>query len=266
MRLQPRSATFLVVIGALLLSSVSVRAIDYLANNRQGEVVACSSGEVLVVMKSGTLCVDQYEASPVADCAFPAPLTQDDTVINIAQSCGVTSVAGVLPWRFVSQIEAKQICAQSGKRLPTPGEWYELALATQSVESCIEDLGTGEVALTGSRQCVTAHKIHDLVGNLWEWTDAVVVDGVYNSRTLPQSGYIAALDGDGVVTTTASTSLDQFGADYAWVEPLGTMGVLRGGFFGSGSDGGVFAQNISTKTTAATQGIGFRCVRDITSS
>jgi hypothetical protein len=265
MRLQPRSATILVVIGAVILSTLLVRANDYLANRAEtNEATTCTPGAVLVRLPDKTLCVDQYEASPAPNCAFLDPLTQRDTAVNVAQGCGMVSAPGLSPWRFVSQVEAKQICAQSGKRLLSPSEWYELALATQLISSCLDESGNGRTVPTGSRSCVTLHEIHDLVGNVWEWTDAVVVDGQYKGRQLPASGYIAALDGEGIVTEVSSSSSEQFGADYAWIASAGTVGVLRGGFFGSGTDGGVFAQNISTKTTDATPGIGFRCARELT--
>ena len=43
----------------------------------------------------------------------------------------------------------------------------------------------------------------------------------------------------------------------------GVRGMIRGGFYGSGEDAGIFAQNMSVALDSRTAGIGFRCVKDL---
>jgi hypothetical protein len=39
--------------------------------------------------------------------------------------------------------------------------------------------------------------------------------------------------------------------------------MIRGGFYSSGEDAGLYTINASIPTSFATQGIGFRCVQDL---
>jgi formylglycine-generating enzyme required for sulfatase activity len=98
---------------------------------------------------------------------------------------------------------------------------------------------------------------------VWEWTRDVSKNGIYKDQTLPESGHVALVDPDGVVLKTSSLPNASFGDDYASISREGTRGFLRGGFYGSGEDGGIFAQNIAAPLDLATIGVGFRCVRDI---
>src|SRR3990167_1666321 len=166
---------------------------------------------------------------------------------------------GAEPWRFVTYTEASQLCARDGKRLPTAEEWYKVALGHTDVTACF----TATLAKTGANNCVTPTGIHDLVGNVWEWTADTVTGGMYNNNELPNSGYVALVDGSGLVIETTETPNPQFGEDYAWIDKSGVRGLLRGGFYGSGDDGGVFAQNIAVPLNFTATGVGFRCVKDV---
>ena len=54
-----------------------------------------------------------------------------------------------------------------------------------------------------------------------------------------------------------------FGEDYALTNSLGVFGMIRGGFYGGGSDAGTFAQNLAVPLDLRTTGVGFRCVQDL---
>jgi formylglycine-generating enzyme required for sulfatase activity len=116
---------------------------------------------------------------------------------------------------------------------------------------------------TGSTNCVTAAGIADLVGNVWEWVDGQVTDGVYDDRTLPERGYVSSVDADGIVLTTDRSPSATYGNDYAITSARDTFGIIRGGHFGSGDDAGLHAQNLAVPFTLATAGVGFRCVRSL---
>jgi formylglycine-generating enzyme required for sulfatase activity len=102
-----------------------------------------------------------------------------------------------------------------------------------------------------------------MVGNVWEWIDGQVTDGVYENRTLPQSGYVALVDTNGVVVETKAEASAEFGDDYAQTDSKGLRGIIRGGFYKSGSDAGVFAQNLSVPLDFKAIGVGFRCIKDL---
>jgi formylglycine-generating enzyme required for sulfatase activity len=102
-----------------------------------------------------------------------------------------------------------------------------------------------------------------MVGNVWEWVDGQVTEGVYDGRTLPQSGYVTLVDTNGVVAETANKASAEFGEDYALTDSKGLRGMIRGGFYKSGNDAGIFAQNLSVPLDFKATGVGFRCVKDV---
>ena len=63
-----------------------------------------------------------------------------------------------------------------------------------------------------------------------------------------------------MATLTSQSPSQDFEQDYLWQSPEGIYGVLRGGFFGSGEDAGVYAVHAKTAPTVAAIAIGFRCV------
>lgn len=261
--------TTLVVIGAVVFSTVAIQASDMLRNidtKLTGLVIEssgpCGEGAVLINLGSGPLCVDIYEASANGECPVKSPDTQTETQENInAYECTATSKQSVTPWRYVSLSQAQQLCARSGKRLPTNDEWYGIAVSMGTQEGCVTD--SQNPSVTGSGQCVTQSGVYDMVGNLWEWIDAEVFDGQYNQRPLPESGYVYVVDSNGVVIETSPEAVEEYGDDYATTKLTGVRGVLRGGFYGSGEDAGIYAQNISASLDSKLPGVGFRCVRSI---
>jgi formylglycine-generating enzyme required for sulfatase activity len=110
---------------------------------------------------------------------------------------------------------------------------------------------------------VSAIGAYDSIGNVWEWVDAQVIDAAYDGRTLPETGYVVSVDMHGVALQTQEVGDELHGKDYFWSSTSGVFGIIRGGFYGSGDDAGLYAVNASVPTTFAAQGVGFRCVRDI---
>jgi len=261
----------LIGVGALILSTVAIQASDLLRGvegNLAGlvseSVPVCGEGAVQILLGSHSLCVDAYEASAGTACPHAEPRNPVETQDNANNSdCKPESKQNVMPWRFVSLTQAQQLCARSGKRLPTNEEWYKIVSGFTDHASCNINAQANEPASTGSFSCVTPSGVHDMIGNVWEWIDEEVVDGSYNSRTLPQSGFVALVDSDGVVVETSNEAKAEFGEDYAWTSNEGVRGVLRGGFYGSKEDAGVFAQNMSVPLDLKATGVGFRCVRDL---
>lgn len=268
MKLKDWPRGLLIGFFALVLSTLGIQASDEfrgISSSLSGTVLnsseSCGVGEVLVVVDGRSLCFDIYEASPNDECLYADPKSGQETVFNLAQSdCQAESKAAVLPWRFVTYTQAQQLCARSGKRLPTNNEWYKNALSIVDPVACFNN---NSLQSTGANNCLTQNGISDLIGNVWEWMEDIVVDGSYEGRALPASGYVGLVDNAGVVLETKTEPDPGFALDYAWINQEGTRGFLRGGFYGSGSDGGIFSQNLTIPLNFAATGVGFRCVRDL---
>jgi formylglycine-generating enzyme required for sulfatase activity len=115
---------------------------------------------------------------------------------------------------------------------------------------------------TGSfASCVTQNGVHDAIGNAWEWTSDDVIDGSWNGRKLPESGYVAQVDQAGVAVRSDQAPQEGFYEDYFWSKEEGAFGMMRGGFYGSRSDAGIYALHAETLPTTEGAAISFRCVQ-----
>lgn len=221
----------------------------------------CRSGMVPIQSNENVVCVDVYEASPGEGCPHTDPANMLETEKNVeSDTCYAASVADVDPWRFVSLAQAQRMCASAGKRLPTPDEWYRFALGVDT-EHCVIDNETPQ--RTGNNPCASAAGVYDTVGNVWEWVDTTITHSNYNGRSLPEEGYVASVDSSGIAITSADAPDVLYEEDYFWSESEGVFGMIRGGFYGSGPDAGLYAVNASVPTDFASQGVGFRCVEDM---
>ncbi len=270
MKFLAHSKVLLVIVGATVLSTLGIAASDSLNGISTRlfptadslSVTDCEKGSVLVAYGDHAVCMDLFEASPSAKCLFREPKSELETEVNIAESkCVPTIEEGLSPWRFVSYTEAAQLCARVGKRLPTNKEWYLAALGTTDVSRCTLQADLPILAI--ANDCSTAAGVYNLVGNVWEWVSDTVTDGKIFGRALPTSGYITLVDEAGVVLETGESPSGDFGGDYATVGEAGVFGILRGGFYGSKSDGGIFSQNLAAPLSLTAAGVGFRCVRDV---
>lgn len=259
----------LVIVVSVTCTTLGIGASDMLSGTSGsllGQLVGstpavCPSDMVPVASALTFTCVDVYEASAGPDCLNPSPTSNIETMANIESgTCQAVSVPGVAPWRFVTREQAATICAQAGRRLPTAAEWHRYSLGTP-VSAC--NLTTNMLYPAGKGgRCVSGAGVFDAVGNVWEWVSDDIIDGVYNGHVIPQSGYVTQVDSSGIATETNAIQPDaQFGADYIWSETNGAYGVLRGGFYGSQNDGGLYSVQGATKPTFSGAAIGFRCVQ-----
>jgi formylglycine-generating enzyme required for sulfatase activity len=259
----------LVIVGALIVTALGIDAADTLTGNGGtllSSVVStkngCGVGMVSVDSVLGISCVDSYEASTGKECPALLPSNSLESYKNAdTKACVPVSEEERTPWAFVTRDQAMQLCARAGKRLPTSAEWYALSLGMAETEaSC--NVQEGAVKETGNKsECVTPEGVHDMVGNLWEWVSDDIIDGNYNNRSLPMSGYVTQVDNTGVAIVTEMNENEAYGKDYFWSSETGAFGMIRGGFYGSGEDAGLYTVHADTLTNAANAGIGFRCVK-----
>jgi len=261
----------LVGLGAVALSTLGLQATDLMQGVESslfGSLLEtggpCGTHAVPLLLGGRTLCVDQYEASPSEECSVGSIKSLVDTETNLTDGdCAAATEPGVEPWRFVSLTDAQQLCARSGKRLPTNEEWYKTVSGFGDQDQCVTDTDNDTPQPTGKAACVSPLGVYDLIGNVWEWIDEEVTDGQYRERSLPETGYVQSVDTDGIVVTTGNSANTNYGEDYAWTSDDGVRAIIRGGFYGSGDDAGIYSQNIAVPTDCRAAGVGFRCVKDI---
>jgi formylglycine-generating enzyme required for sulfatase activity len=254
--------------GAVAFSTLGIFASDTLRGIDSGANIAgvggagtCKEGSAPLRVEGDVICVDLYEASPSKGCPHQQLLSAIETERNAnASGCYAASVRGASAWTHISLPQAQRMCAGAGKRLPTGKEWYHIALGTDP-DSCV--IRGNAVSLTGSVECVSSMGAYDVIGNVWEWVDETVIDGTYGGRALPEEGYVTSVDADGVAITTGKAEDELYGEDYVWTKSEGIFGMIRGGFYSSVDDAGLYTMNASIATSFATQGIGFRCVEDV---
>lgn len=258
----------LVVIGAVIFSTISIFAADTMRGvERDFGILSrdggggCAAGMSAFNINEQVVCVDMYEASPGELCPYSIPQSALESERNANTSgCYAASIEGEIPWSFVSLPQAQRMCAGAGKRLPTSAEWYHIALGTDA-DACIIKATSPQV--TGTVTCVSGGGVFDAVGNVWEWVDETVVGNTFDGRTLPEEGYITSVDASGVAITSGIDKDELYGADYIWSKSEGVFGMIRGGFYGSETDAGLYTINASVPTSFASQGVGFRCVEDM---
>ncbi len=260
----------LVTVGIVLLTSFSIDATDTLRSSQtalgifaQGVVNEdCPAGMETVSTGELRFCIDTYEAGVGDTCIVAEPKSPSETALNAVDAdCEVISQSAVLPWRFVTSLQAEQLCARVGKRLPTAQEWYQAALGTIDSAECNT---AGTLQPSGKNEaCRSGSGAFDMVGNVWEFVQGGVLDGELNRNVLPGSGYVSAVNGSGVPTESSTTPQVIFNDDYIWSSAEGSFAVMRGGYYGSGSDGGLYSMHAMITRDFSSGAIGFRCAKSL---
>lgn len=259
----------LVTVGIVVLTALGIDAADTISGSRNtllGQLVgsvegSCPAGMMEVSVAATFSCVDIYELSPSKNCPNAIPKNGQDTLNNLNDSdCEAVAQDKSTPWRFITRDQAVAMCLKSGKRLPTNEEWHMIALGTPDNDSCnIETSGVQESGV--HTECKSSLGVYDAVGNVWEWTSEEVVSGKLKDRALPETGYVVRADAAGIAAETSTTSSAQYGNDYIWTNPNSVWAIMRGGFYGSGEDAGIYAVHADVPGDMFGDAIGFRCVQ-----
>lgn len=261
----------LIISGALVVTALGIDAADTFEGSRftlmaslikrTGDSAVCVPGTVPVWLESGTLCVDQFEASAAPGCVYREPPSIAYTQDNMNNTnCAPESIAGALPWRYVTRTQAEQLCARVGKQLITPTVWYQSALGTDETK-CNTN---AELAATGVyTECVSGVGVYDMVGNVWEWVQGDVATGIFDGRALPASGYVSLVDSKGIALETLAQGTSSYAYDYLWSAATGTTALMRGGFYGGQSDAGLYSVHAGVRSDFASAAVGFRCMQPL---
>jgi formylglycine-generating enzyme required for sulfatase activity len=273
MRYLSRSVRFFLVTGGIIaLTSVSIDATDLLRGSQSAlgllarEATTASCGEGMVegeYADRSRFCIDAYEVSASEACPHTVPGSSIETTLNTnTGACGPVSITQSMPWVHVARVQAEQLCARVGKRLPTAEEWYLAARGTPDNGGACNV--SGSLEKTGeSPDCRSGIAAFDMVGNVWEWVSGEVVGGVVGDVLLPPEGYIAAVSEIGIPTATASTGVAVYNNDYLWSEGSESFAMMRGGFHGSRDDAGVYTLHAAVAPEFTSAAVGFRCAKSL---
>lgn len=252
------------VVGASESCGNNEDALDWAITPVQAAPEGCPPDSV----RSGTICIDKYEASvwQTTNDAVIQKIKDGTVTLADLQAAGAVqrgassddydsggcpdtgngctnlyavSIPGVTPSRFLSWFQAVASARNAGKRLPTNQEWQAAALGTPDGSPCAVS-GSGP-APTGTAGCNSDVGAFDMVGNVWEWV----------AEWVPLSPTCASWEFSDDFMCLA-------GADTT----AGPGALIRGGNFLSGTSAGVFA--VSGGASASNGGIshfGFRAAR-----
>ena len=193
-----------------------------------------------------SFCIDKYEASVDGDGK-------------------ALSVAGVKPKVSISQTAAKAACEAGGKRLCYDWEWMAACNLDGERYFLIEEEDDERYSCNTYNKCSrsncdTGHNakcksdagVHDMIGNVWEWTDELVPNGSWAG----DDGYVGEILGE---------SKAKYGDDYLYGMGSGGEGnvFLRGGGWyrsaGNSPRPGCFDLDLTLEPSLADSLIGFRC-------
>jgi formylglycine-generating enzyme required for sulfatase activity len=198
--------------------------------------------------------------APFGHASYPANFPTDGNWTPLAGSSPPTpgvyavSVAGVLPTACVTQFQAGQACALSGKHLIRNDEWQRAAAGTpdpgnldDGVSTCVTN--SAGPANTGSRSaCVSNWGASDMVGNVaeWvaEWQDKATGSGANWSSVGVNGGDYSLFGGD-----ASSSASNLPGAP------------VRGGAWNYTTGAGVFNVIVDVGPEYSFHLYGFRCAR-----
>ncbi|MFO0649954.1 MAG: hypothetical protein U0326_27285 [Polyangiales bacterium] len=196
----------------------------------------------------------------------------------------VVRTPGTPPARWITWFQALEVCANSGKELPTGVQWLRAASGTT------DDASLCNISTTGPRNpgagggCGSSWGAQDMVGNLNEWTaEWFAGAGAITSPTLtlPDGGVVLAPPSSGTSLggTRVNERVDQWPTGYnndgTWnitsVVDRGDgtgegaiMGLpaaaYRGGYWTGGPRAGVFSLGLSAAPSYSASSLGFRCV------
>jgi formylglycine-generating enzyme required for sulfatase activity len=243
--------------------------------------IQCPEGMAYINKLNG-FCIDKYEAVAMNsdgtwnESSGDNGWVNEDTISLLNAGGYAGSEEGHYPWVFISQEEARTACENAGKYLCTDEEWLAAAnyqgeyfnlpttISNCTVSSnCVlgNDLGPngGDACYGGAMvNCVSSEGVYDMTGNVHELTNETIE---YTKPCEPVgiSGFCYWNGTTFLNITNAQTAV--FGNDgvhFTGGTPT-NKAVIRGGFWGYGTDAGPFCAFLHRGSTYTTSSVGFRC-------
>ena len=204
----------------------------------------------------GRFCVDRYEASLVEvlsngdERAYDAYTPVEGHVVR------AVSERGVVPHGYISEVQAKDACARSGKRLCKAGEWRQACMGPKHTTFGYgKDRVAGRCNDHGTSPMISVMRLR--VDHPGEWTTDRM-----NDPRLNQAPGTLARTGEHASCTNGYGVYDMVGNLHEWVDdPAGTF---QGGYYLDTHINGDGC-NYTTVAHAASYhdySTGFRCCAD----
>jgi len=200
------------VVRQLVKATVSIGVLGLgLLFGTEARAASCPSDMALV---NGT-CVDKFEGSLVEIAEDGSESTFSPYATPVGHKVRAVSKEGVAPQAHISMVEAQKACKASGKRLCHAKEWKAACKgpektqypygSTREANACVDTDRTSPVLKkyngehtartmndptlnqepntlepTGAAAaCTNSYGVHDMVGNIHEWTDDAAFRGGY---------------------------------------------------------------------------------------
>ena len=159
------------------------------------------------------------------------------------------------PSRWITWFQAERACNLAGKHLCTNAEWQGAAYGTPDVSTSCNTNTSGPQTGAARPACISDYGVVNMVGNVWEWTSNWWGQGADSTNDhQPDDG---EFHGDGWWNVDNA----QYNGTYTEDDPVFPASALRGGYWGYGSQAGVFALYLNYGPAHWYHSFGARCCR-----
>lgn len=190
----------------------------------------------------GGFFIDKYQCSHKSATPFARGIGDNPTVSADSTDAVAVSQPGKVPWTHITQPNAIQACANRkingvACHLVTMKEWATVCYLTKLLghdirgnnnyghdirdantweKSAVADPTQSGRTLTGTGPVSWSHNgsadgVFDIVGNVWEWMDFTITDGVYTHKKRSRIN-----DSDGITAKDTTITLDSMEYGENW--------------------------------------------------